>query len=253
MRLGINLDYARRIAKTGAMLQIGLLVFDYVWILVRFVIFNTTFKNRPIPQRFLTLDNLITNLLFTSLLLIFSVGVILIGLYYIKKSQFGIIAGIFLAATLGIKIAFIFFRFIQLITESYEGYMEMTFHLFELSTAMLFMSSFILYDIFLIQLQKREGIGYGGSFFPYLYVLFGLIFPIANLLAIIGVPFWENRIVLAIMETITLIAGILEIIVYFDFIRRTDQLKPEAQEETQTEQTSESPQMQKKEQIVEIA
>ena len=138
----------------------------------------------------------------------------------------GLISAIFLIAMFGLKIAFIFFRFIQLLTASYQDFMIKTFQIFELSTAFLFMSAFILFEIFQRQLRSRAGIGYGWGPFPYFFFLFGLVYPIANILSLMGVPFQNNETVLVIMEILSIIAAILEILLFFDLIRRFDNLSP---------------------------
>ncbi|NHJ05478.1 MAG: hypothetical protein EAX90_11685 [Candidatus Heimdallarchaeota archaeon] len=222
--MGVSFKYSKKVAKTGTRLLIGLLVIDTTWSLVRFIIFNTVFGGTA-PNDFVVIDSIITNILFTSFLGVLASGMLMLGIYYSKISKWGLIASILLVGEFGIKVAFIFFRFTQLIGSFYEDYMFTTFNIFELATSTLLISSFILYDVFQRQLKSRAEIGYGKSPFPYIFGLFAIIYPITNILYIAGIDVTQIVNVFAIIRTLAYIATILEILVYFDLLRRFDHMQ----------------------------
>ena len=212
---------SKRIAKTGTKLLIPLLVIDTAWSLIRMIIFHTAY-NGEIPETFAIIDNITTNLLFTSFLIVLTIGMFMLAIYYQKHSKIGIYSSTLLIAFIGIKAAFIFFRFTQLLGNFDKDYMQDTFHIFELVTALLLIAAFILYDIFQYQLKKNANIGYGRSPFPYLFGFFALFYPIANFLHLIGVEYQTNNAAYSVMRTFSYAASILEIILYFDLLRRFD-------------------------------
>ena len=219
--MGVSYEYSKRIAKLGTRLLIGLLVIDITWSLIRFILFNTTYGGTA-PDKFIVIDSIISNLIFTIFIGILVTGMMMLSIYYSKISTFGIIASILLISEVGIKIAFIFFRFTQLLGSLYEDYMVITFHIFELTTSMLLILTFIIFDVFQRELKRKADIGYGRSPFPYIFAFFALIYPITNILSIVGIDVTESDNVFAILRTIAYIATILEILVYFDLLRRFD-------------------------------
>jgi len=222
--LAVNFTHAKRIAKLGTKLLIPLLVFDTAWAIVGYILFHTVYNGTfdEKYEKFVIIDGIITNLLFTSFLVVLTIGMVMLAIYYQKHSKIGITGSILLIAFIGIKIAFIFFRFIQLIN-SYSGeFMTNTFYIFEFVTAILFIVALILYDIFQTQIKKRANIGYGRSPFPYIFAIFALAFPIANILGLAGVDYLNMNAVFTILRTLAFTASILEIIVCFDLLRRFD-------------------------------
>ena len=219
--MAISFIYAKRTAKLGTKLLIPLLVIDTAWSVLRFIVIHTTF-NSSIPETFVIIESIITNLLFTVFLCILTAGVLMLAIYYSKLSKFGIYATVLLLSFIGIKVAFIFFRFTQLIRDYSSDYMTQAFHVFELITACLLILSFILFDIFQIQLKKHANIGYGHSPFPYIFAIFAVIYPIANILSLAGVDYISINAAFTIMRTLAFVASILEIILYFDLLRRFD-------------------------------
>ena len=219
--MGVSYEYSKRIAKLGTRLLIGLLVIDITWSLIRFILFNTTFGGTT-PNKFIVIDSIISNLVFTIFIGILVTGMMMLSIYYSKISTFGIIASILLISEVGIKIAFIFFRFTQLLGSFYDDYMFITFHIFELTTSMLLILTFLVFDVFQRELKRKVDIGYGKSPFPYIFGFFALIYPITNILSIAGIDVTANDNVFGILRTIAYIATILEILVYFDLLRRFD-------------------------------
>ena len=241
--MGVSYNYAKRTAKLGTKLLIPLLVIDTAWALVRYIIFHTAF-NHTIPDEFVAIESIITNLIFTSFLIILTIGMMLYAIYYSKHSKIGIYACVLLISFIGIKIAFIFFRFTQVIGGFYTDYMTTTFHIFETVTAFLLIFAYIIYDIFQGQIKRGANIGYGHSPFPYMFGFFALAYPIGNILQLAGIDFTTMNIPFSILRTLAFAASILEIIVYFDLLRRFDFMQsldalPEKTESDEVEKVDE--------------
>ena len=75
------------------------------------------------------------------------------------------------------------------------------------------------------QLRNRSGIGYGRGPLPYLFGFFALVYPISHILNLAGVNYIDS-VALIFMHIFSYIAAVLEIIVYFDLLRRFDNLHP---------------------------
>ena len=208
--MGVIFKYSKNIAKTGTKLLIPLLVVDTAWSLIRYILLQTVF-NDTFPSEFVVIESIITNMLFTAFLGVLAAGMLMLGIYYSRASKFGIIGPILLIIEVGLKIAFIFFRFTQLIRNS--EFMEKTIYIFELVTSSLLILAFILYDIFQHQLKQKENIGYGRGPFPYLFGFFALTYPISYTLNLFNVDFTSNNIVFSIIRTLAYTACILEILV----------------------------------------
>lgn len=219
--MGISFKYSKRIAKIGTQLLIPLIVIDTAWSLIRFVLYNTLYDGE-IPRDFDLIDNIVTNILFTAFACVLAIGMMMLSIYYIKISRTGIVASVSLFSHVGIKVAFIFFRFIQLILGYTDEYMRNTFYTFELVTSLLLIGVFIVLDIFQRQLMNRANIGKGGSVFPYIFGFFALIYPISNVLSLLNIDFVSNPIAFPIMRTIAYVASMIQILVYFDLLRRFD-------------------------------
>ena len=223
--MGVNLSFSKRITRIGAQLLIPLLVIDTAWSLIRFIIFNTVYGG-TVNERFDLIDNIITNILFTTFMVVLVIGLMMLSIYYIKVDRMGLVASILLICFIGIKTAFIFFRFTQLFGDFDAQYMENTFHIFELTTGLLLILAIISFDVFIRLLKKKIDNGIGGGPFAYLFGFFALIYPIANILSLANVDFVGNVVGFSIMRTLAFIGSILEILVYFDLMRRTHSLKP---------------------------
>ena len=222
--MAVSFVYAKRLAKLGTKLLIPLLVIDTAWSLIHYLIFHTTF-NGTIDARyenFKLIEGIITNLLFTSFFVVLTIGMFMLALYYQKQSKLGIYTSVLLISFIGIKVVFIVFRFIQLIGSYSQDYKSNTFYLFELITSIFLIFALILYDVFQTQLKKRANIGYGRSPFPYIFSFFALSYPIANILSLAGIDYLNINAAFTILRTLAFTASILEIIVYFDLLRRFD-------------------------------
>jgi hypothetical protein len=222
--MGISFKYAKRIAKTGTLLLIPLIVIDTAWALIEFILYNTVFGG-TIPFNFDLIDNLTTNLLYTSFACVLATGMLMFSIYYVKLSRVGIVASFSIFSFIGVKIAFIIFRFIQLILQHTDAYMENTFYIFELITSLLWMAMLIFFDIFQRRLKSRADIGYGGSMFPYIFSSLGSVYPISSILSLFGVDYISNEIAFPIMRTIAFVASIFQILVLFDLLRRFSFMK----------------------------
>jgi hypothetical protein len=218
--MGVRFNYAKKTAKLGTKLLIPLLVIDTAWALIRYLLFHTTF-NHTIPDRFVTIESIITNSIFTSFLIVLTIGMTMFAIYYSKQSKLGIYACVLLISFIGIKIAFIFFRFTQVIGNFYTDYMTNTFHVFEMVTAFLLIFAYIVYDNFQGQLKRTANIGYGHSPFPYLFGFIALVYPISNIIQLAGIDIAVEPL-FSILRSLAFAASILEIIVYFDLLRRFD-------------------------------
>ncbi len=219
--MGISFKYAQRIAKLGTQLLIPLIVFDTTWSLIRFILYNTTFDGES-TTKFNIIENIITNTLFASFACVLAFGIMMLGIYYIKFNKLAIIASITLLMYVGIKVAFIFFKFTQLIPVPIDEYMNNTFYVFELVTSLLLILVFIIFDIFQRRLKIRGEIGYGGSIFPYIFGTLALVYPISNILSLLQVDYESNTVAFPIMRTIAFVACMIEILIYFDLLRRFD-------------------------------
>ena len=230
--MGISFKYAKRIAKTGTLLLIPLIVIDTAWSFVEFILYNTVFDG-TIPFTFDLIDNITTNLLYTSFACVLATGMIMLSIYYIKVSRMGLIASISLFSFIGVKVAFIIFRFIQLMLQYTDTYMENTFYIFELVTSLLLMAMLIFFDFFQRRLKSRKNIGYGGSVFPYIFASVGSVYPISSILSLFDVDYVSNIIAFPIMRTLAFVASIFQILVLFDLLRRFSFMKSfeEAEEE----------------------
>ncbi len=228
--MGINFKYAQRIAKIGTQLLIPLIVIDTTWALIRFILYNTTFVEKS-TTNFNLIENIITNILFASFTCVLATGMMMLSIYYIKINKLAIFASISLYFYVCIKAAYIFFKFTQLIPgpielhgtmEDYIIYMNNIFYTFELVTSLLLIFVFIVFDIFQRRLKSKANIGYGGSLFPYIFGVFALIYPISNILSLLQVDYESNTVAFPIMRTIAFVACMVEILIYFDLLRRFD-------------------------------
>ncbi len=222
--MAVNFTYTKRTAKLGTKLLIPLLVIDTAWALVVYILFHTVYNGTIDDKydKFVIIDGIISNLLFTSFFVVLTIGMLMFAIYYQKHSKIGIFASIPLMSFIGIKVAFIVFRFIQLVNGYSGEYIANTFYIFELVTACLLIIGLILYDIFQTQLKKRANIGYGRSPFPYIFAIFALSYPISNILSLAGVDYTNMNVVFTVLRALAFAASILEIIVYFDLLRRFD-------------------------------
>ena len=222
--MGISYRYAKYLSKLGTRMLIALLVIDTAWTLIRFIIIHTTFGGTP-PIAFEPIEKLVTNSIYLIFIVILAVGMILLGFYYLRFTKFGIIAATLLVIQVGIKIAYIFFRITELASEITQVFLDNLIQIFDLSTTLLIIFTFITFDVFQNQLRNRSGIGYGRGPLPYLFGFFALVYPISHILNLAGVNYTES-VALIFMHIFSYIATILEIIVYFDLLRRFDNLQP---------------------------
>ncbi len=222
--MGISYRYAKYLSKLGTRLLIGLLVLDTAWTLVRFVIIHTTYGGNP-PVTFEPTEKIVTNLIYLIFIVILSIGMTLLGSYYIKNSKFGIVTASLLIIQVGLKIAYVFFRISELASGVTQEFLANLIQILDMSTALLLIATFISFDIFQNQLNTRTGIGFGRGPLPYLFGFFAIIYPITNILNLVGVNYIES-VGLIFMHMFSYIAAILEIIVYFDMQRRFDHLQP---------------------------
>ncbi|MGC9781505.1 MAG: hypothetical protein HZR80_19860 [Candidatus Heimdallarchaeota archaeon] len=224
--MGISYRYAKHISKNGLRGLIALLVLDTSWSLIRFIIYHAAFDGNP-SNNFMTIDNIITNCLYTAFLGALAVGMFMLGIYYFKISKIGLIASIFLIGEVGVKTAYIFFRFTQLISQSYDDPIILNLiQVFEMTTGFLLISTFVVFDFFQRQLKSRAGIGYGPGFLPYVFGIPALIYPITNILNLANVDYINTVAALPIMHMLSYVAAILEIILFFDLLRRFDYMQP---------------------------
>lgn len=222
--MGISYRYAKYLSKLGTRMLIALLVLDTAWTLVRFIVIHTTFGGNP-PTTFEATEKIITNSIYLIFIMILAIGMILLGFYYLRFSKFGVIAAMLLVVQVGIKIAFIFFRITGLANGITQEVLDNLIQIFNLSTSFLIIVTFIAFDVFQNQLHNRAGIGYGRGPFPYLFGFFALVYPISNILNLVNVNYTES-VALIFMHMFSYIAAILQIIVYFDMLRRFDNLQP---------------------------
>ncbi len=234
--MAVNFTYTKRLAKLGTKLLIPLLVIDTAWALVVYIIFHTVYGGiiDVRYEKFVIINSIISNLLFTSFFVVLTTGMFMFAIYYKKHSKMGIHGAVLLVAFIAIKVAFIVYRFIQLsiINNSTDltdpevirnlEVLTNIFYIFEFVTAILLIVGLILYDIFQTRLKKRSNIGYGRSPFPYIFALFALSFPIANILGLAGVDYLNMNVVFTVLRALAFAASILEIIVCFDLLRRFD-------------------------------
>jgi len=74
-------------------------------------------------------------------------------------------------------------------------------------------------------LRNRASIGYGRGPLPYLFGFFALVYPISNILNLANINYTAS-VALIFMHMFSYIAAILQIIVYFDMLRRFDNMHP---------------------------
>ena len=222
--MGISYRYAKYLSKLGTRLLITLLVFDTAWTLIRFIIIHIKFGGNP-PTTFEPIEKIVTNCIYLTFIAILAVGMILLGFYYLRFSKFGIIAATLLVIQVGIKVAYIFFRISELGSSINQEFLDNLIQIFNMSTSLLIIATFISFDVFQNQLHNRASIGYGRGPFPYLFGFFALIYPISNILNLVNINYTES-VALIFLHMFSYIAAILEIIVYFDMLRRFDNLQP---------------------------
>ncbi|MCF2144129.1 MAG: hypothetical protein K9W42_10540 [Candidatus Heimdallarchaeota archaeon] len=230
--MGVSYRYAKNVAKTGTKLLIGLLVFDTAYTLIRYILYKVKYHN-ILPEQYLIIERIITNTIFTVFIGVLAAGMLMLGLYYFKVSKWGFIVATILVVEIGIKIAFIFYQFSLLLIGTNQAFIEQITEIFQLSTALLFIFTFILNDFFQRKLKKRVAIGYGKSMLPYVYGLFALIYPITNILNLLEIDYLTKPVGFAFMHLFSYFAAILGIILFFDLLRRFDhfQTLPEQSEE----------------------
>jgi len=222
--MGISYRYAKYLSKLGTRLLIALLVFDTAWTIVRFIVIHITFGGNP-PAAFEPIEKIVTNCIYLTFIMILAVGLILLGFYYLRFSKFGVIAATLLVIQVGIKITYIFFRISELASGITQVFLENLIQICDLSTTLLIIATFITFDVFQNQLHNRAGIGYSRGPLPYLFGFFALIYPISNILNLANINYTES-LALIFMHMFSYIATVLEIIVYFDMLRRFDNLQP---------------------------
>ncbi|HUT80952.1 MAG TPA: hypothetical protein VMZ29_07095 [Candidatus Bathyarchaeia archaeon] len=224
--MGVSYRYAKNTAKLGAKLLIAILVIDMAYALVRFIIFKTAFST-DFPAVFLPIESIITNSIFTSFIGILAAGIMMLGIYYFKYSKLGIISAILLFIECGIKIAFIFYQFTILFGNLDPNYVAFLSEFFNLSASLLYIFTFIFFNIFWRQLKKKTNIGLGQGFIPYLFGFFAITYPIVNILNLTNHAFLDmSTPVIAIVQTLAFVAAIFEIIMFFDLLRRFDHMEP---------------------------
>ncbi|MHA1123452.1 MAG: hypothetical protein ACTSUW_00010 [Candidatus Heimdallarchaeota archaeon] len=222
--MGISYRYAKYLSKLGTRMLIALLVIDTAWTLVRFIIIHTAFGGNP-PATFEATEKIVTNSIYLTFIVILAVGMILLGFYYLRFTKFGFIAATLLVIQVGIKIAYIFFRITELASGITQEFLNNLIQIFDLSTTLLIIITFITFDVFQNQLHNRAGIGYGRGPLPYLFGFFALVYPLSNILNLANINYTES-VALTFMHMFSYIAAILQIIVYFDMLRRFDNLQP---------------------------
>ncbi|NPE08591.1 MAG: hypothetical protein GNW80_09955 [Asgard group archaeon] len=222
--MGISYRYAKYLSKLGTRMLIALLVIDTAWTLIRFIVIHTTFGGNP-PATFEPIEKIVTNSIYLIFIVTLAVGMILLGFYYLRFSKFGVLAATLLVIQVGIKIAYIFFRITELASGIMQEFLYNLIQIFDLSTTLLIIVTFITFDIFQNQLRNRAGIGYGRGPLPYLFGFFALVYPISNILNLVNIDYTDS-VALIFMHMFSYIAAILQIIVYFDLLRRFDNLHP---------------------------
>ncbi|NHJ41302.1 MAG: hypothetical protein FK731_14820 [Asgard group archaeon] len=222
--MGINFQSAKNLCKLGLRLLIGLLSIDVLWTLIRYVVIKTSF-NDVIPDIFVPIDLIITNVLFIICIVILAIGSLVLGSYYFKTSKLLSIYSCLLFIILGIKLMFIVCQFIVLTGNFDNTVLNYITQIFELAFNLIFISSFIIFNFFQKHLKEREKFGFGHGIIPYVYTTFALIYPIINILNLSDISFSELKAVNIVLHMLSYTAVIIEAILIFDMMRRFDALE----------------------------
>jgi hypothetical protein len=225
-----NFNSAKNLCKLGIKIMIGLLVFDVLWTLIRFIFLKTIFNN-TLPDNFLAIDHIVTNCIVIISLLLFVIGLIIITKHFFSLTKISLLPVITLAMVIFARLLLVIFNFVEIYNSGLIS--ETIFDSFDLSAYVLYIVTFIGLNIYHMQLKKHEAIGLGHGLLPYLFGFFGLIYPITNLLNILQISYLTRTYLLTFLHMVSYFAVILEIILFFDLLRRIDSLHEEPIEEKQ--------------------
>lgn len=221
--MGINFQSAKNLCKLGVRLLIGLLAIDVLWSLVRFILVKTAY-NDQIPDIFIPIDLIITNVLFLICIGLLVAGSLFLGFHYSKTSKLASIYAYLLIVIIVIKLAFITCQFILLADNFNNIALERAIQILELTFNLIFISTFIIFNFFQKQLKEKEDLGFGHGIIPYLFTIFALIYPIINILNLSNISFSSQPAVNIVLHMFSYIAVIIEAILLFDMMRRFDAL-----------------------------
>ncbi|NHK32518.1 MAG: hypothetical protein FK730_14285 [Asgard group archaeon] len=222
--MGIEFQSSKKLGKLGIRLLIGLLSIDVIWTLARYIVKKVVY-NDLVPDIFIPIDLIVTNVLFIICIGFLAIGVLFLSLHYKKISKLGLISASFLIVVLGIKIALIICQFIILINPPTSATLEIFGQSFELSFGLFFILFFVIFNFFQKQLKDKTEMGFGQGIIPYLFAFFALIFPITNILNLVNFSLETLTATALSLHILSYFATIIEVIVLFDLMRRIDVLE----------------------------
>jgi hypothetical protein len=222
--MGVDFQTSKNLCKLGIRLLIGLLTIDVIWTLARYFVLKIAY-NDQVPDIFIPIDLIISNVLFIISVGFLAAGVLFLSFDFNKISKLGLVSASFLIVTMGIKIAFVICQFILLINPLTEPTIETVCQSFELSFGLIYISFFIILNLFQKQLKDKTEIGFGQGIIPYIFAIFALIFPISNILNLANFSLETLNATVISLHVFSYFATIIEVILLFDFMRRIDVLQ----------------------------
>ncbi|NHJ49752.1 MAG: hypothetical protein FK733_18315 [Asgard group archaeon] len=237
--MAINFNSAKNLCKLGIRIIIGLLVLDVLWTLIRYIFLKTIFSD-TLPVNFLEIDHIITNSVVIISLVLFVIGLAFITKHFFSLSKLSLITVISLSIVIVVRVLIIIFNIVTIINSSLIS--ETVFEALDMTAYILFIVSYIILSLYQMQLKKHSVIGLGHSLLPYFFGFFGLVYPITNLLNILQVPYLTSpnlSKLLTFIHMFSYFAVILEIIMFFDLLRRIDSLQetPIIEEQVEIQKT----------------
>ncbi|TFF84904.1 hypothetical protein EU523_00945 [Candidatus Heimdallarchaeota archaeon] len=211
--------------------MIPLFIIDLVWLLARFLVCRLEYSDGNIPNSFLAIDAIVTNGVFVIILSIVTLGLLSLCRFYLKQAPCGFLAAFNLLLVFILKTITVILIMIRVVTQDYTLFTDRV-PVIDLLANSLYILAFIFIEIFYIQLKRQLDIGYGWGNIPLFFVITAMVYPISNLLTILGIDYHSHFIIITIFEILVIAAVLLEILLYFDLLRRIDKLKLEQVEET---------------------
>jgi hypothetical protein len=222
--MGIDFQTSKKLCKLGIRLIIGLITLDVIWTLARYFVKKIAY-NDLVPDIFIPIDLIITNVLFIICIGFLTTGVLFLSFNFNKISKLGLLSASFLIITAGIKIAFVISQFILLINSLTGPTIEIISQSFELSFNLIYISFFIILNLFQKQIKDKTEIGAGQGIIPYVFAIFASIFPISNILNLANISLETLNATVIALHVFSYFATIIEVIVLFDLMRRIDVLQ----------------------------
>jgi hypothetical protein len=219
--MAISFQLAKKLCKLSFKFLIGILVVDIFWTLIRFLIAIIVYEDSSnVPYTYYSISNIVTNSFFIIGLGILIVGLFFISKFYLEISKITYVVLGLLFSVIMLRITFILNQFFLMFNPS--NIIETATQIQDLLAYVFFIAAFIVFNFYQNKLKLHSLSKFGFSFVPYLFGFFGLIYPIINLMNLLESTYQSQPYILSFVHILTFFAVMLEIILFFDTMRRID-------------------------------